>query len=44
VWLLFASRIDPSRSVEALRQESHELVLMISSSITTAQRKLQQGK
>ena len=44
VWLLFASRIDASRSVEALRQESHELMLMISSSITTALRRAQQAK
>lgn len=43
VWLLFGERIDPTRSVDALRQESHELMLMISSSITTAQRRAQQG-
>lgn len=42
VWLLFGERIDPTRSVDALRQESHELMLMISSSITTAQRRAQQ--
>ena len=44
VWLLFGERIDPSRSVDALRQESHELMLMLSSSITTAQRRVQQGR
>ncbi len=43
VWLLFGERIDPTRRVDALRQESHELMLMISSSITTAQRRAQQG-
>ena len=42
VWLQFGERIDPSRSVDALRQESHEL--MLSSSITTAQRRVQQGR
>ena len=44
VWLLFGARIDPTRNVDALRQESHELMLMISSSITTAQRRVQQGR
>ena len=44
VWLLFGERIDPSRSADALRRESHELMLMISSSITTAQRRAQQGR
>ena len=44
VWLLFATRIDPTRSVEALRQEAHELTLMISSSITAAQRRAQQAR
>ena len=43
VWLLFGERIDPSRSVVALRQESHELMLMMSSSIATVQRRAQQG-
>lgn len=44
VWLLFASRVDASRSVEALRRESQELVLMLSSSVATAQRRLQQAR
>ena len=44
VWLQFGERIDPSRSVDALRQESHELMLMLSSSITTAQRRVRQGR
>ena len=44
VWLRFASRIDPARSVESLRQEAHELTLMISSSIATASRRAQQAK
>ena len=44
VWLCFGERIDPSRSVESLRQESHELMLMLASSIATSQRRALQGK
>ena len=43
VWLLFGERIDPSRSVVALRQESRELMRMMSSSVATVQRRAQQG-
>ena len=43
VWLLFGERIDPSRSVVALRQESRELMLMMSSGVATVQRRAQQG-
>ena len=41
VWLLFASRINQSAEVEALKQEAQELILMISSSIATAKKRLQ---
>lgn len=44
VWLCFGERIEPSRSVESLRQESHELMLMLASSIATSQRRALQGK
>ena len=40
VWLLFASRMNPSVEVEALKQEAQELILMISSSIATAKKRL----
>ena len=43
VWLLFGERIDPSRSVVASRQESRELMLMMSSGVATVQRRTQQG-
>ena len=36
VWLLFASRLSPGETVEVLRSESRELLLMIGKSINTA--------
>jgi len=44
VWLLFASRIDPGRDIGPLRQEAHELIRMISSSIATALRRVHQAE
>jgi four helix bundle protein len=44
VWLLFASRLLPGSAVEALRQESRELLLMIGKSINTVSGRLQGRK
>jgi four helix bundle protein len=40
VWLLFASRLIPSETVEKLREEALELTRMISASINTANTRL----
>ena len=44
VWLLFASRLLPGSAVEALRQESRELLWMIGKSINTVSGRLQGRK
>ena len=41
VWLVFASRLLPGETVERLRAESRELLLMIGKSINTAAARIQ---
>jgi four helix bundle protein len=41
VWLVFAARLAPGPEVEALREESRELLLMIGKSIGTAVARIQ---
>jgi four helix bundle protein len=41
VWLIFASRLAPCESVESLRAESKELLLMVGKSINTASARMQ---
>ena len=41
VWLIFASRLAPCESVESLRAESRELLLMVGKSINTASARMQ---
>ena len=43
VWLLFASRLIPGDTVEALRTESRELMLMLGASINTVTARARQG-
>ena len=44
VWLLFASRLVPGDTVEALRTEARELMLMFGASVNTATAHARQGR